>query len=107
MKNVFKKISTSALLSQILAATVVYYLLLSDNCIHCSISYLVRYSHTLTVKKHLLLLGMLPIYIGLIVFGTSLIFASLNTKLQRLLSSNHKGKKVQNITLDAKFEPEV
>lgn len=107
MKNLFKKVSPSMILSQFSAAAVAYYLLLSNNSLHCSIADIVNYSHTLPLGKHLLLVALLPIYIGFVIFGTSLAFASINNKLRRLLSPNQQRKKVQNMTLDAKFEPEA
>ncbi len=63
----------------------VYYLLLEDNIFHASINSIIGQSQQLTLKSHLLVLGILPIYIGLVVFGAVLIVMYVRSALQQLL----------------------
>lgn len=50
-----------------------YYLLLQDNIFHLSISSIIAYSHHLAIQKRLLVVGLLPIYIGLMIFGAAIL----------------------------------
>lgn len=73
----------------------VYYLLLHDNCLNTSISSIITYSHGLAVRKHLLVLGLLPIYIAAMIFGAGILGIYLGTALQQLLvrtTKQHNGK---------------
>lgn len=77
MKDVLTAVSPGTLISQIITGFVAYYLLISDNSLHCSIATFIRYGHSLSVKQHLFLLGMLPIYIAIVIFGSALLGAAL------------------------------
>ena len=61
-----------------------YYLLLADNFLHCSISSIISYSTHLAIKKHIMIFGLLPIYIATMIFGSALIGAYLGSKLEVL-----------------------
>lgn len=63
-----------------------YYLLLEDNPLHLSIASIINYSHPLAIKKHLLVVGFLPIYISMIIFGAALLGIYLGSALQNLFA---------------------
>jgi len=70
-----------------------YYLLLIDNFLHLSIANIVATSHQLKDTKHLLVLGCLPIYIALIIFGIPILaiyFAKAVTRFYKNLNSSIK-----------------
>lgn len=98
-----KNLTASAVLSQMIAASLVYYLLLSDT-FHFSISHIILYANTLPIKQHIWLLGLLPIYIGAVVFGAAILGVRLGRRLQTLFT---KQKKMQNLRFNAKFESEI
>ena len=72
-------------ISTLIAFTVVvylaYYLLLHDNCLHSSISSIIHYAHHLAIKQHVLILGLLPIYIAAMIFGAALLGVYLGERL--------------------------
>lgn len=72
---------------------IAYYILMRDNFLHSSIASIIAHSHHLEVKKHLLVLGLLPIYIAAIIFGTAMLAVYLGTALQHFL---HKSVLVKN-----------
>jgi hypothetical protein len=49
----------------------VYYLLLHENFLHLSIASIINISHHLPNQLRLLIVGILPIYIGLMIFGAA------------------------------------
>lgn len=71
------------LIALVLACYCAYYLLLQDNFLHTSISDIIASSHQLHTQKHLLVLGLLPIYIGTIVFGFAMLGIYLGLQVQR------------------------
>jgi Na+/citrate or Na+/malate symporter len=62
-----------------------YYLLVSDNFMHISISSILSQAHHLEMKKHLLILGLLPFYIAAVIFGTAILSLYLGSLLQQFL----------------------
>lgn len=84
---------------------VAYYFLLQDNFLHISISSIIDYSHNLEAKKHLLVLGLLPVYIATMIFGTALFGLYLGSIFQQLLiqkaglagSEQEKNPSVRNL----------
>jgi hypothetical protein len=65
---------------------IAYYLLLRDNYLHSSISSIIVYSHNLAIREHLLILGLLPIYIAFMIFGAATIGLYLGASIQSLLT---------------------
>jgi hypothetical protein len=63
-----------------------YYLLLSDNYLHSSITCIINYAHNLAITKHLLILGFLPIYIAIMIFGAATAGLYLGASVQIILS---------------------
>lgn len=57
-----------------------YYILTARN-LHTSIHAIINYSHELDVKGHLIVLGILPIYIAMIIFGAGMIAFGLKSLL--------------------------
>lgn len=72
------------------AAYIAYYFLLNDNFLHSSISSIIAHARPLAVKKHLIVLGLLPIYIATIIFGSATIVIYLTARLEHLLASRDK-----------------
>jgi hypothetical protein len=103
MKKILPKLSTNILLSPIIAGGVAYYLLVSDNCIHCSISYIINYAHTLAIKEHLLVVAALPIYIATVIFGSALLGITLSNRIEKFFARSRKKKLTKN-SFQAKFE---
>lgn len=62
----------------------IYGFLIRENVLHCSISEIIHQAHHLTITQHLLILGLLPIYIATIVFSACLLGIYLGTKLKYL-----------------------
>src|SRR3990167_5343414 len=69
MKILFSKLTSLALLTQIICGYVAYFLLLGDNSIGYSITHYINSAHTLPIKQHLLMLGFLLVYIAVVLFG--------------------------------------
>ncbi|RDI42411.1 hypothetical protein [Aquicella lusitana] len=61
-----------------------YYLLLHDNFLHSSIASIIDSANRLNIKEHLLIVGLLPIYIAMMIFGAALAGVYLGSKLQLL-----------------------
>lgn len=86
-----KKISNTyslglgALITISLTLYLVYYLLLSDNILHTSISSIVYQSNKLEMKVHMMVLGLLPIYIAAMIFGSGLLSAYIGSRLEHLV----------------------
>ncbi len=70
--------------------SVIYYILLVNNFL--SISSIIANTHHLAIKKHLLVLGLLPIYIAAMIFGTALLGTYLGSTLQDRIGRNFKDK---------------
>lgn len=95
-KNIMKNIKISFRLSTMLILGVMiytaYYLLLKDNVLHSSISSIIAYSHHVALKKHLLILGLLPIYIAAMIFGAVILGLYLDTQLGNLVFYYNRNK---------------
>ena len=65
---------------------IAYYLLLTDNSLHSSIASIIDYAHHLSIKEHLIILGLLPIYIAVMIFGSATVGLYLGATVQSLLS---------------------
>lgn len=68
-----------------------YALLLQDNFLNISISSILARTHHLELREHLIVLGLLPIYIATVVFGSAILGIYLGNCLKHLLT---KAKKV-------------
>ncbi len=78
----------------------VCFLLLNENRLNISISSIIANSHHLKLKKHLLVLGLLPIYIAAIVFGAAMLGVYIGSWVQQTLTrlfskTEHRVKKSQ------------
>tara|TARA_R110000868_G_scaffold267052_3_gene526323 strand:+ start:586 stop:894 length:309 start_codon:yes stop_codon:yes gene_type:complete len=96
MKKMLPKISPGTLISQIMTGCLAYYLLMTDNCFHCSISYLIHYAHTLALKQHLTLLGLIPIYIAAVIFGAAMLGATIGRWIDDSLARTSKQKSTKD-----------
>lgn len=88
-----KKIASSNIATILILVSLsylVYYLLLQENCFHASISSIINNSHQLEAKKRLLVLGLLPCYIALMIFGTGILGVYLGSRFQRCLRKKIK-----------------
>lgn len=84
MKNL--NFYATALLIVVIISSLLYYLLLCDNILNTSIQDIIHYAHSLTVDKHILVLGLLPIYIGVMIFGATWLGVYVGKKIQQLFS---------------------
>lgn len=75
------------ILACLLAFAGACYLLLMDNFLHSSIAYIVHKSRELSARNHLIVLGLLPIYVAIMIFGAAVIGIYLGFTLQRLFTS--------------------
>lgn len=76
------------------ACCIVYYLLLQDNFLHTSISSIIARSHTLAIKKRIILHGLLPIYIAMMIFGAAMIGIYIGSSLQQLVTRAIKNREI-------------
>ena len=76
--------SMSVTILLIMIATLAYAFLIRDNIFHCSISAIIHQAHHLTMMQHLLILGLLPIYIATIIFGACSLGIYLGSRLKYL-----------------------
>lgn len=81
-----KKITASKL--TLIAAVMVifstvYYLLLQDSFLHISIATIINHANTLELKRHLLVLGLLPMYIATMIFGAGILTISISSAIKR------------------------
>jgi len=65
------KLSSLTTLTQLLVGYLAYYLLLIENGVGISITHIIHYAHTLPIKQHVLIMGLLPIYIAIVIFGAA------------------------------------
>jgi len=70
-----------------------YYLLLRDTLFHSSIACIIADSKGLPVKQHLFVLGLIPVYIGIIIFGAATLGILFGSMLQSWFSHCFKNKK--------------
>lgn len=78
------KLNLGAMITLSAMTYAVYYLLIYDNFLNISISSIIAYSHQLTIRAHLLVLGLLPIYIAAMIFGAGILGFYLGGALQQL-----------------------
>ncbi|HTM63954.1 MAG TPA: hypothetical protein VL360_05575 [Gammaproteobacteria bacterium] len=82
MKFILTSLSLASLISQFLTGVIAYYLLIWDNYFKCSIANIIHYAHNLPLHKHLVLLGMLPIYIAIVIFGSALLSTFVGSRMK-------------------------
>jgi hypothetical protein len=92
MRNKPLSITISCITVLAAVACVAYYLLFTDNFLHISIASIIHASHHLNIKSHLLILGLLPIYIAGMIFGAALIGLYLGSKIEYLFFKSAKNK---------------
>lgn len=65
------------------AVTVVsYFILLTDTIFHISVSSVIQASQHVAAKSHLIILGLLPIYIAAMMFGAAFFGIYLGSRLE-------------------------
>jgi len=67
-----------------------YTLLLQDNFLHTSISSIIIKARHLELKPHLIVLGFLPIYISVVIFGSVLLGIYLSSIIKYALNFSIK-----------------
>ena len=74
------------------AVYILYYLLLRDNMMPLSIYSVLSSINHWAKDWHVIVIGLLPIYLALMVFGTAMLGVYLGTAIQRWISSflSHK-----------------
>jgi len=90
MKNKPRSIAISSITVLAVVACVAYYLLLSDNFLHISIASIIQASHHLAIKPHLLILGLLPVYIAAMIFGAASLGLYLGARIEYLIVKSLK-----------------
>ena len=78
------KLSTSILLLSILIIYGICYLLLHNHHSPCSISFIISHTNHLAIKHRLIILGLIPVYISIVVFGTALTAVYFGSKINTL-----------------------
>lgn len=90
-----KKIITVDIFFLITLAVVlcaVYTLLLQDNGLNTSISSIISRTHNLELREHLIVLGLLPIYIATVIFGSALLGMYISSCMRHLIARRTKKK---------------
>lgn len=80
------KLNTGTVLALSLMLYFVYSLLLSDNITRMSLSAILAYAHHLPPNIHLIVLGVIPIYIAAMLFGAVVAGLYLGSKFQALIN---------------------
>jgi hypothetical protein len=70
----------------LLTIGLIYYLLVEDRALHLSISDIIKWASHCPKNGHILLIGLLPIYLGAVIFGISFLFLYLRSSLWSFLS---------------------
>lgn len=65
-----------------------YLVLLNDNFLHISISSILSSIRNLEYKQHCIMLGLLPIYIALVIFGSATLGLYIGSRMKRLLTKS-------------------
>lgn len=68
------------------ATGLLYYLLVQDNTLHLSISDILAWANHCTKHGHLFIIGLLPIYLGLIIFGAAILPIYFRTTVWPIIS---------------------
>lgn len=92
-----RKLVSLSLASTVAVLTVfyvAYYLLLSDSFMHISVGEIIAHTHQLSMKKHLIVLGLIPIYIALMIFGAAVLGMYLGSLLQSWINRSFKRKPI-------------
>lgn len=77
-------LNIGAILALIVFFLIIYYFLLVNDFF--SISSIIANAHHLAIKKHLLVLGLLPVYIAAMIFGSALLATYLGSYAQKRIS---------------------
>ncbi len=81
------KLVSSHLITLATTVLVVFYIsyfhLLQDSFLNISIASVITYSHQFEIKQHLLILGLLPVYIAAMIFGAASLGLYLGSLLQQ------------------------
>lgn len=91
MKTLLFRVAT--LLFILAISYFVYYLLLYDKIL-ISIPCIISYAHGTAIDRHLLILGLLPIYIGVMVFGATFLGILAGNKVQQYFNKPVKMKRL-------------
>lgn len=83
LKDYLPKRSLAALL---ITCYLAYYLLLARSGLHTSITSIISASEVQALPRHLLILGLLPIYIACMIFGSALIGVYLGNTVPELIN---------------------
>ncbi len=95
---VFKKttknssLTIGGILCLSIAVYCIYYVLVSDKILPFSISSVLTWSNHYAKEWHILTVGLVPIYLALMIFGTSMISLYFGSALQRWLSQFGRNK---------------
>jgi hypothetical protein len=85
-------LNTGTVCALIIAFYAVYYILLCDNFPHISVASILAYSRQLPLTKHLVILGLIPIYIAAMLFGAAMLGIYLGARLQSVIDKRRRLK---------------
>lgn len=86
----FYKYNIGSIVMLMMASYLAYYLLLDNNWLHTSIASIINTTQDLPFESHLLIVGLIPIYVGVIVFGAGLLGIYWGNRLQHYIVKRHK-----------------
>lgn len=92
MKKMFLQLNPLRLIAQLFSVYFMYYLLLTENSAGMSINSIIKYAHSLPLRMHLFIMGVLPIYIGFIIFGTAMLASLIGRWLEEYMLPADKEK---------------
>jgi len=72
------------------ATSLLYYLLVQDHTLHLSIPDIMNHASHSAKGEHICIIGLIPIYLGLIIFGAGLLFVYLRSNLWPILSHSFR-----------------
>ena len=87
MKHKHITLNLGTLIALCVVFYMAYYLLLNDNPLRISLTAIMANSHQLSMPQHLLLLGLIPFYIAVVIFGAATIGIYFGGILQQFLLS--------------------
>ncbi|MDR3491074.1 MAG: hypothetical protein P4M12_03390 [Gammaproteobacteria bacterium] len=81
-----KTLNLGGIIFLLATAYVVYYLLLKSTLLPFSVSSLLTWSNNCSKCWHVLAVGLIPIYLGMLIFGAGVLSVNFGSALQRWLT---------------------
>jgi hypothetical protein len=84
--NKKRSLNLGGIISLVATVYFIYYLLLKENLLPFSISSVLTWGSEWSKHWHILAVGLVPIYLGLMIFGTAVLSLYVGAALQRWVS---------------------